>query len=66
MQTARYRAVLLTVDFGHRRSFEGEKGKKKRKRRKKKKKKNTSCRPRPHAVAARGRFFSRTGRKIEA
>ncbi|RWW81838.1 hypothetical protein BHE74_00009732 [Ensete ventricosum] len=46
------------------RSIEGEKGKKKK--RKRRKKKNTSRRPHPHVVTARGRFFSRAGRKIEA
>ncbi|RZS06736.1 hypothetical protein BHM03_00037448 [Ensete ventricosum] len=88
----------LAVDFGRRRSIEGEKGKKKRKRRKKKeerrKKKKSRRIPRaillPHTVVARepssparhcrprvavsrrrsrvarGRFFSRAGRKIEA
>ncbi|RZS09358.1 hypothetical protein BHM03_00040427, partial [Ensete ventricosum] len=59
--------------------IEGEKGKKKKKRKRRKKRrrrKNTSCRPRSCAVVARvspascrrprSRFFSRTGRKIEA
>ncbi|RWV85260.1 hypothetical protein GW17_00052959 [Ensete ventricosum] len=80
MWTARYRVVppKSTVGFSRRRSIEGEidrrqsiegeKGKKKKKKRKrrKKKKRRTSRRPRPHAVAARGRFFSHTRRKIEA
>ncbi|RWW61495.1 hypothetical protein BHE74_00031458 [Ensete ventricosum] len=44
-----------TAKIDRLRSIEGEKGKKKkRKRRKKKRRRNTSCRPRPHAVAARG------------
>ncbi|RWW22655.1 hypothetical protein GW17_00013130 [Ensete ventricosum] len=65
MRTARYRVVppksTIAVDFDRRRSIEGEKGKKKKKkkkkrkrRKKKKRRRNTSCRPRLHAVAARG------------
>ncbi|RWW01346.1 hypothetical protein GW17_00035620 [Ensete ventricosum] len=82
MQTARYRAVppksTIAVDFSHRRSIEGEKGKKKkRKRRKKKTRRRIIPRVvlaympsppagRPRAIAAHRQFFSRTGRKIEA
>ncbi|RWV81172.1 hypothetical protein GW17_00057434, partial [Ensete ventricosum] len=60
--TERYRQNRpLAVDFDHRRSIEGEKGKKKKKKKKKKRKRrkkkkrrrNTLCRPRPHVVAAR-------------
>ncbi|RWW83428.1 hypothetical protein BHE74_00008058 [Ensete ventricosum] len=43
-----------TAKISRLRSIEGEKGKKKNKKRKRKKKKNTLCRPRPHAVIARG------------
>ncbi|RWW18630.1 hypothetical protein GW17_00017369 [Ensete ventricosum] len=47
-----------TVDFGHRRSIEGEKGKKKKKKKRKRRKKmrrrkNTSRRPRPRTVTTR-------------
>ncbi|RWW31980.1 hypothetical protein GW17_00003370 [Ensete ventricosum] len=62
----RYMDCLLpggTAKIDRRRSTEREKGKKKRKKREKRRRRSTSHRGHPHAVAARGKFFSHMRRR---